>query len=212
MKDFYIERLGFELLDYRGRGFKIKVGDSELEFQEDPYNRKPFYHFAFNIPSNQFKEAKDWAKSKVTLNTEDSADEVYFKYSDAHSFYFLDPSENIVEFISRQSISPKSNNSYSPTTILDISEVNITSKDVLSDGNKLIDFGIPVRDENPLNENFNFMGNNGAFLLLGKEKRKWFFSNKEAAIHPLSIEIDKRKIITLDGLGDIKFDLLHLEK
>lgn len=208
MKQFYVNELGFELINSKESSFKIKVGDSELEFQNDPANRNPFYHFAFNIPSNQFKEAKNWAKTKVALNTEEGSDEVYFKQSDAYSFYFLDPSDNIVEFISRQSLSPKSNDIFSAISILNISEINITTHDVLSCGNQLIDFGIPVRDENSLEESFNFMGSKGAFLLLGSEKRKSFFSDKEAKIHPLSIEIDKVKIISMDELGNIKLGLL----
>jgi catechol 2,3-dioxygenase-like lactoylglutathione lyase family enzyme len=208
LKHFYVKELGFKLIDSKENSFKIKVGESELEFQEDPSNRKPFYHFAFNIPANQFKEAKNWAKTKVILNIEEGSDEVYFKHSDAHSFYFLDPSDNIVEFISRQSLSPKSNTIFSPLGILNISEINITPNDVLSCGNQLIDFGIPVRDGDSLEESLNFMGSNGAFLLLGSEKRKWFFSDKEAEIHPLTIEIDEVKIIKVDELGNVKLSLL----
>lgn len=48
------------------------------------------------------------------------------------------------------------------------------------------------------------MGKEGAFLLLGPQKRRWFFSDKDAEVHPLVIEIDKRKRIELDAKGTVQ--------
>ena len=188
--------LGFELLLQTDDGFEIKAGESMLEIKKYHHKEKPFYHFAMNIPTNLFTSAKAWAKSKMELTREDGDDEVYFSFSDAHSFYFLDPSGNIVEFISRYSVSPKSEvETFSAQDVLCISEINITTDEVRALGNQLISNGVPVRKGEAISEDgLNFMGEHeaGSFLLLGPRKRRWIFSNKESEIFPLSIVINQK--------------------
>ncbi|MGG0790609.1 VOC family protein [Peribacillus simplex] len=205
MRNFYVDVLGFELLSQTDDVFEMKAGESVLEIKKYHHNEKPFYHFAMNIPTNLFTSAKAWAKSKVELTIEDDYDEVYFSYSDAHAFYFTDPSGNIVEFISRYSVSPKSEAKYfSAQNVLCISEINITTDEVRALGNQLISNGVPVRNGEEISEDgLNFMGEHeaGSFLLLGPRKRRWIFSNKESEIFPLSIVINQQLDISMDGKG-----------
>lgn len=209
LKDFYVEELGFTLIENNDEAFTIQVGQSELEFVKNNTDEKPFYHFAFNIPKNKFEGAKAWAKSKVAFNSENGEDEVYFEYSDAHSFYFEDPSGNIVEFIARNSIAPSQAIPFSAQSVINISEINITTNDVLRIGQQLIDCGIPVRDDEPLKDDgLNFMGEKekGSFLLLGSEGRRWIFSDKKAEIFPLTVQIDGMKKIVLDHEGNVNLE------
>ncbi|MFY0783279.1 VOC family protein [Peribacillus simplex] len=211
MRNFYVNELGFELLSHTDDGFEIKAGDSVLEIKKYHLQEKPFYHFAMNIPTNLFTSAKAWAKSKVELTREDEVDEVYFSYSNAHAFYFSDPSGNIVEFISRYSVSPKSEaESFSAQNVLCISEINITTNEVRTLGNQLVSFGVPVRKAETISEDgLNFMGEHeaGSFLLLGPSKRRWIFSDRESEIFPLSIVVNQQLEISLDGEG-----LMELKK
>ena len=41
---------------------------------EGPY----IYHFAFNIPENQFAEAKAWLMARVSLMTHGARDEIHW--------------------------------------------------------------------------------------------------------------------------------------
>ncbi|PDZ09031.1 glyoxalase [Bacillus pseudomycoides] len=207
MKDFYLNKLDFQLLHSSEMSFSIQVGESELEFRKNNLNSKPLYHFAFNIPSNQFSEAKEWAKKMVVLNVEDGEDEVYFSRSNAHSFYFMDPAGNIVEFISRHTISPESNEPFSVHSILNVSEMSVTTDQVLAVGNQLIEYGISVRDGEALSDGFHFMGENGVYLLLGLSGRRWFFSELDAAVHPLQIEIDNEKQIEINRQGECNISI-----
>jgi len=207
-RHFYNHVLGFQLITSNENQFAIQIGNSLLEFLETKKETNPFYHFAFNIPSNQFQEAKYWAQLKVTLTVEDEMDEVYFKFLDAHSFYFIDPSGNIVEFISRHSVSVQSNDAFSVNSILNISEINVTTTDVMSVGKQLMANGIGVRDGNELTESLNFMGKEGCFLLLGPQNRRWIFSNKRSKCFPVVITIDQKKLIEVDEFG--KVDIKHL--
>lgn len=202
-KAFYMNQLGAKILEDIPHRFSIKVGESTLVFTETPSTKNPFYHFAFNIPSNQFQEAKSWVKARTTLLKEDGNDEVYFENISAHSLYFTDPSGNIVELIARHS-SPISNVSFSMDSLLSIGEINLTVFDIKSIGQQLIDINITIRDNDALNPNgLTFMGSDGAFILLGKPGRRWIFSERHAEIHPLTIEIDAKKSIVQDKNGDI---------
>ncbi|AWD89740.1 MULTISPECIES: VOC family protein [Bacillus] len=204
-KHFYERVLGFPLIDESGDSFTIKAGESELEFRRADSHSHPTYHFAFNIPNNRFDEAKAWIKDKVVFQTEDGEDEVYFSHIQARSFYFKDPSNNLAEFIARET-SPPSAEHFSIESVLNIGEVNLTAAEVVSTGRKLQRFGIPVRKHAPLRENgFHFMGdyNDGAFLLLGPSGRRWIFSDQHAEFHPLSVIVNATIRIEADGKGGI---------
>ncbi|PGS47299.1 glyoxalase [Bacillus sp. AFS041924] len=205
-KDFYINKLKFNCITSKNNSFTIEVGESLLEFVEAKEGTNPFYHFAFNVPSNQFQKAKKWAQSIVKLTMEEGHDEIYFEFLDAHSFYFEDPSGNIVEFISRHSISRKSVMPFSVQSILNISEINLTTHDVFTVGKQLISNGILERNNNELINGLNFMGGKGCFILLGPPNRKWLFSNKNAEIFPVVITIDNGKIIIVNERGEIKIN------
>ncbi|MGE7879247.1 VOC family protein [Peribacillus muralis] len=210
MLKFYVDELGFELRAQTNASFEITIGDSVLEVKDYHPQEKPYYHFAINIPTNLFTSAKKWAKSKVELMKEDGEDEVYFTLSDAHSFYFSDPSGNIVEFISRYAVSPKSpSKTFSVQESLCISEINLTTDKVGFIGNKLNSLGLPVRKAEAISEGrLNFIGQHeaGSFLLLGPRKRRWFFSNRVSETFPLSIVIDDQLIISLNREGEMKVE------
>ncbi|KXZ23335.1 glyoxalase [Bacillus nakamurai] len=204
-KRFYVRELGFSLAEDTGDSFTIKAGESELAFRRADSHSHPFYHFAFNIPNNTFDEAKAWAKDKVVFQTEDGEDEVYFPHINARSFYFSDPSQNLVEFIARDT-SPACGERFSIQSVLNIGEINVTAAEVVSTGEALQRFGIPVRNSGPLAEDgFHFMGDygDGAFLLLGPRGRRWIFSDQNAEFHPLSITVNGNTQIEANGEGGI---------
>ncbi len=208
LKEFYVDKLGFRLVKNKPSGFEIEVGESRLEFKQAQSTTKPFYHFAFMIPANKFVEAKKWSQQRVSLMEEDEENEIFFPNSNAQSFYFIDPSGNIVEFICRKLISPSSERlGFSVEDVVKISEINLTTNEVISVGRKIREFGIPVRDnESLLEDSLNFLGEKegGCFILLGPPKRRWIFSSQDSEIHPLIIEIDKLKRIKLDDKGTIR--------
>ncbi|WP_096188109.1 VOC family protein [Evansella halocellulosilytica] len=204
MKHFYHHTLGFSIIGENETSIVFQVGDSRLRIEANRFHTSPVYHFAFNIFANHFQEAKAWAKQRVKLNVEEGQDEVYFENSDAHSFYFYDPSGNVVEFISRHSLSEKSDERFSVRKIMNISEISLTTKNVLHVGKSLIDAGIDVRDAPVKAGQLNFLGESGSYILLGPEKRRWYFSIIEAEVHPLTITIDPNIHIHVDTSGTVQ--------
>ncbi|WP_099361518.1 VOC family protein [Fredinandcohnia onubensis] len=194
MKKFYVDLFGFPLIKENNSCFRIRVGSSELEFTSENVKGNPYYHFAFNIPSNKFREAKSWVKERVELSVEDGEDEAYFSFFSAYALYFYDPAGNIVEFISRQD-SEVETKPFSIDSVINISEIGLTVNDAISAGTRLIEIGINERENNPLSQtSLNFMGDKskGIFIILNQPGRRWIFSDKISAIFPL-------EILTTDG-------------
>ncbi|KOP69623.1 hypothetical protein AMS59_22100 [Lysinibacillus sp. FJAT-14745] len=205
MKEFYINKLGFLMIAENRDSFQIQTGTSILEFTNRDTVSKPFYHFAFNIPANQFEEAKFWLKNKVQLLTEDGEDEVNFSHLPAQAIYFEDPSGNIVEFIARYGINEESSEPFTINSILNISEIGLIVDDVLKVGKELGKAHIFERGHKPLNDKFlNFMGvrDKGIFIILAHPGRRWIFSDKYSTIFPLQITVDNGKMIIVNDKGE----------
>ena len=201
MKEFYTQHLGFSLCGESPNSFQIQVGTSILEFTNENVAGEPYYHFAFNIPSNQFQEAKAWLKGKTTLLLEDGEDEADFSFWPAHACYFEDPAGNIVELIARYNENPTSESPFSVNNILNISEIGLIVKDAPMVGEQFKEINIFESDNDPItNSSLNFMqeNNNGVFILLTSIGRRWLFSEKKSKIFPMKITLDKQLVIGVD--------------
>jgi hypothetical protein len=64
------------------------------------------YHFAFNIPENQIRSAKEWLMPRTVLLKDEQGND-YFQHSgwNSEAVYFKDPAGNILEFIARHDLS-----------------------------------------------------------------------------------------------------------
>lgn len=201
MREFYVEKLGFPLVNEDEHSFRIATGSSELGFTSDGVEGNPYYHFAFNIPSNVFHEAKSWASERVELSKEDGDDEAHFSFMRADALYFSDPSGNIVEFIARKT-SEEGVNPFSIHDIINISEIGLTVKDAISVGNEMIANGIYERFNKPLSStSLNFMGDKdkGIFIILNQPGRRWIFSDKLSAVYPLEIRTSDYHRISINS-------------
>lgn len=198
LKGFYEYQMGFRIVEEDEVSFTLAIGESQLVFVQS--ERAAVYHFAFNIPGNQYSLAKGWASSRVTLNRQDGMDEIYYANFDADAFYFQDPAGNVVEFIGRRNVDRMGN--FTVDSLLNISEVSITTPFVQEVGEQIEDMDIPVRGNKGIEPKaLNFLGRGDAFLLLVEPKRIWYFSKQKSEVHPVSIELqDGRKIdITEEG-------------
>ena len=126
---FYKDMMQFESLSMTSKTASFQAGESIFTIHQNEEDRY-YYHFAFNIPANFFKQAKAWIK-ELALLTEDGVDEVDFKYVKANALYFEDPAGNIVEFIARRETSPPATDSiFSSKHILGVSEIGISANEI----------------------------------------------------------------------------------
>ena len=143
---FYVQKLGFSLLEDQATFFSLKAGTSTLVFEKTSSDDSPFYHFAFNISHNLLMEAKTWVENHgLTLLEEDGKSVIDFPKWNAKSIYFLDPAENIVEFIARYDLDNAAPGAFDPTKITEISEMGLPVHAVKETYETLQQtFGIPV--------------------------------------------------------------------
>ena len=203
LKGFYGNVLELKITESSDDSFKVLLGTTSLIFKQ--CLKETLYHFAINIPGNQFTLAKLWAKERVTLNREAGLDEVYYSRFEADSFYFEDSAGNVIEFIARRNVDKWSD--FSVESLLNLSEVSITTPFVKEVGERLLSIGIPVSGHVTIEENeLNFLGRKDTFILLVPPQRRWYFSKKKSMTSPIEIEfLDGAKIIITDD-GKVKVE------
>ncbi|ATP39979.1 hypothetical protein CSE16_07910 [Solibacillus sp. R5-41] len=202
MKEFYEQILGFTIENETLNSFQITLGKSSIEFNDKDVLGKPYYHFACDIPSNQFGEAKIWIKNKTNLLTENGADEINFTYSVAKSFYFEDPSGNIIEFIARLEDNPSSDKPFSLGSIQKLSEMSLIVPDKMDVVNYLMNNHIVERSDSEITStSLSFMSDKKTkvYLLLASSNRKWLFSEKESKVFPIEISLDSGTVLGIDN-------------
>lgn len=198
LKGFYGNVLELPILEASSSHFTLSIGTSKITFRasEQPAS----YHYAINIPGNQFTLAKQWALERVILNREDSVDEVYYTRFEADAFYFEDPAGNVVELIARRDIDKWSD--FSVASLLNVSEVSITTPFVEKVGEQLQDVGLHISGHAEIEPNdLNFLGSKNTFILLVPPNRRWYFSKRFSATYPLEIELiaGNHIVVSKDG-------------
>ncbi|HEX5564149.1 MAG TPA: glyoxalase [Sporosarcina sp.] len=184
LRRFYVNILELDMTESTAEQFTVRIGESQLTFKQS--EQPAFYHFAINIPGNQFSMMKYWITDRLTLNREEGRDEVYFPSFDADSMYFEDPVGNIVELIGRRKRDLFGD--LTKESFLNISEVGMATPHVVEVGDELQDLGIPLRNGTEVEpDELNFLGRGDAFIVLVPLGRRWYFSKKVAESYPLEL-------------------------
>lgn len=200
LKLFYSEILELPVNYKSENTISFAAGNSLLTFIKGSKRVRPFYHFAFNVPPDKFRESKEWITSAglslISLNGEDEFD---FKSWNAHSVYFYDPADNIVELISRHGLKKEDTEKHFGDLILNISEIGLPVSDVKTAIEKIKSFtGIPFYSGD--NESFAAMGDEHGLFIIVKEGRKWFPDCQNAEVFPLTV------VIHLENNNEIVFE------
>ena len=152
----------------------VKAGETNLVFTQAPSEFMGAYHFAFNIPQNQYQAAKQWIARRIPLLQDKTSKEDFeSKTWNSTSVYFLDAAGNILEFIARHTLQNASNEEFDSRQILNVSEIGLPSEDVLELANALVTrLGLSVYQQEP-NENFTPVGDENGLLILPAKDRIW---------------------------------------
>lgn len=192
---FYQNQLEWKLLDRNEEIARFQVGESVIVLHQDEESGH-YYHFALNIPPNLFQSAKRWVHQRIALSTEDGDDEANFTEFKADAFYFEDPAGNIIEYIARYTTIPNAmEQEFSPQHVLGVSEIGVSSHEVKTVVEKIINMGIPTRNNEQVYESqfLNFMGEaaDGNYIIVGPVGRRWIFSEKLGVAAPVIIHTDR---------------------
>lgn len=180
--------LPVELTDGR---LEVKAGNTRLVFTKNS-GFDGAYHFAFNIPENQFRAAKAWIASRVALLRDDKGSDEFSSSSwNATSLYFKDPAGNILEFIARHGLDNAVGEGFNSTHILNVSEIGLPSEDVIGFAEQLCRrLDLSVFRQEPQG-NFTPVGDDDGLLILPVVDRIWYpNTGVPAKILPVRVEAE----------------------
>ena len=191
-REFYANELPLPVLEESDAVLSLQAGRSQLIFGRAPEGWQGYYHFAFNIPEDQFWDAKEWLSRRVTLIKDNKGEDEFpsSKEWNAHSVYFYDPAGNILEFIARHDLDEHLDRPFDSQNILSISEIGIVSEDVPSMvGSLQSQIGISPYG-GPSSDTFTAVGDVHGLFIVVKRGRIWFpDTGKPAVPSSLGVEV-----------------------
>lgn len=187
-RDFYVKvlelpvRLDEPILE-------VQAGRTRLFFTHTP-EFDGAYHFAFNIPTNQFESAKRWISSRVPLlQDENGNDEFHSENWNSSSVYFKDPAGNVLEFIARHNLDNAVDGDFDRLHILNISEIGLPSEDVVGFATEICKkLDVSVFRQEP-NESFTPVGDDNGLLIIPVKDRIWI-PNSGVPAKLLSVRVE----------------------
>ncbi len=190
-KDFYTNILELPTEPTSSR-LLVKTGTTELLFTQAPSGFDGAYHFAFNIPENQYFAAKQWASGRFALLRDKNGKEDFASQSwNSDSFYFRDLAGNVLEFIARHNLQNATEGSFNSSQILNVSEIGLPSENVIEFTNELCRrLDLSVFKQEP-NENFTPVGDEEGLFILPVKDRIWMpDSGVPARLLPVKVRGD----------------------
>lgn len=172
-RDFYSNVLELPT-ELTPSGLSVQAGTTEILFKQAPSDFGGAYHFAFNIPENQYSSSKQWISARVRLLKDQSSREDFASENwNSDSLYFLDADGNILEFIARHNLDTTAPGDFNPSKILNVSEIGLPSERVIAFANELCErLGLSVFKQEP-NETFTPVGDDHGLFILPVQNRIW---------------------------------------
>jgi hypothetical protein len=155
-------------------GLIVRAGGTEILFKQAPADFEGAYHFAFNIPENQFQAAKRWlTKRSPVLRDKNGKEDFESNNWNSDSIYFFDAAGNVLEFIARHTLQNGVEGDFDSRQILDVSEIGLPSENVIEFASELCErLGLSVYQQEP-NETFTPVGDEEGLLFLPIRDRIW---------------------------------------
>lgn len=168
---------------------EVKAGKTVLLFTESS-EFDGAYHFAFNIPENQFDSAKQWIENRVPLlRDENGKDEFHSENWNSSSVYFKDAAGNVLEFIARHNLKNAVNAEFDSRQILNISEIGLPTEDVKGLAREICKrLDVSVFRQEP-NESFTPVGDDDGLLIIPVKDRIWI-PNSGVPARLLSVRVE----------------------
>lgn len=172
---FYHDILNMPVLAESPAELTLQAGSTRLTFAQAARGEEPHYHFAFNIPPQQFAAAKTWLAARTPLLADrNGLDEFAFDTWAARAVYFRDPAGNIVEFIARAELPPDSQEAFSAACLLCVSEIGLTTDDVPAMARMLeARLGIAVY-RGSASDTFTALGDAHGLFIIVQRGREWY--------------------------------------
>lgn len=187
---FYANLIGLSTKQKDPTSISFMAGQSMLTFIQST-ELNPTYHFAFNIPKNQIQSAADWVaeKFKIILDPDNETIADFVSWN-AKAVYFYDNNGNILEFIARFDLDNASERPFSGSSILSISEIGIVTDTPMAFARQLVEKeNLSYFSKSPVSESFVVLGDDNGLLIVVKNRRNWYPTQKQAQKHYTKIKL-----------------------
>lgn len=185
---FYRDMLGVPLLSARKNAVTFQVGTTQLEFRQGVGGLH--YHLAFNVPPQQFAEARAWLTARTPLIQDSSGRDTFHSESwNADMVYFYDAVGNVLELIARYDLRGDTPQPFSGRSLACVSELGVVTRDVPQTVRRIQALtGAPLyRAE--MDEQFVPLGDARGLLIVVKVGRLWFPETKAAVMAPFRVRL-----------------------
>ncbi|WP_245347231.1 VOC family protein [Cohnella lubricantis] len=201
LKRFYRDRLELPVLSEEEHAFTITAGATKLTFSQAEAGAQPYYHFAFNVSTSRMDSAVRWLGAQgIEVFTEEGSAVVHSERWNSDQVYFHDPAGNIVELIVRHTLPGETEEDYHPRHVLNVSEVGLPADDVPELAGLLtgrLEEGVYLSGT----DTFTPIGDEEGLLILVRTGRIWFGSDRQAAVYPVRIELEREGMAELQLLS-----------
>ena len=211
-KEFYSEKLGFEIIHENKNTFTIKVGWSKLTFKYSEFDH--LYHYCFLIPRNKLSEALDWMKNRVQIIEIEKVKKIqWFEDWNVNSFYFYDASGNIAEFIVRHDLEYESDSEFKVSDILCLNEIGLPVSNI-GELNRALEQNLKTTFYKGDLKRFGTNGDaEGMFLMPNyKVKDIWFPTQKKIEPNPFEAIIENNGVLNYMEFTNGKVSFKELSK
>ena len=191
-RDYYSNVLGLPV-NLVVEKLDIAVGTTILVFTQAHSDFDGAYHFAFNIPENQFDNAKRWISNRIPLLYDETGkDEFESESWNSNSIYFKDAAGNVLEFIARHNLKNAVSNEFDSSQILNVSEVGLPSEDVIAFADILCTrLGLSVFKQEQPGTTFTPVGDDNGLFILPIKDRIWIpNSGVPARLLPVKVQCE----------------------
>jgi hypothetical protein len=188
LQQFYQKTLG---IPTDPAGISFRTGPSTIQWKSADAQTTPFYHFAWNIPENQFAEAKAWLSKRTPLLRDNLTGkyEVFFTAWNAHAVYFRDPAGNIGELIARHTLKNNSSKPFTVESLQCVSEIGLVTDQVIqisSDLQKKLNWSKSGAE-------LSFVGDAMGYLIVAPIGRPWLPDRQQkAAVAPVTVQVNQK--------------------
>ena len=195
---FYQEVLQLPVMHYNSKTVSIAAGQTKLVFEAGNNSANPFYHFAFNIPSNKIEEALYWLRDRIELLWMEDYKSYIAEFTNWHarSVYFIDPAGNILEFIARFDLNDNTSEPFCASQIRNISEIGLVFTDTEFDEHvsKLLhNFHLEYFSKQQPMKQFRAIGDDEGLFIAVPEHRNWYPTNIPCGTFPLTVKFSNDK-------------------
>lgn len=204
LADFYGSVFGLPVAR-DGAAVTATVGASALRFVPAAAPTSPF-HFAFNVPSAQFADARAWLEARVPLLAGESGETVFHSGRwNADMVYYRDPAGHIGELIARREPPHSASGPFGPQSLLCVSEIGLAVADVIGAAERLAALDIPPYHADP-DPGFMSLGDANGLLIVVRAGRMWYPDRiTPAPAQPIRVELrqgERRLTLTADADGE----------